>query len=109
MFQYLSKYLIFFIILFLNVFSLNYCFDEDAIFEDEDILKQALLPIDNTTAGLTVPGTKWCGPGDNAKNFDDLGKHIETDKCCRAHDHCPEIINHKEILHGLENPDWFPR
>merc|ERR1712136_659741 len=38
---------------------------------------------------IIYPGTKWCGPGDIADSFEDLGRLVETDKCCRAHDNCP--------------------
>lgn len=34
---------------------------------------------------LSVPGTKWCGPGSTAEDYDDLGQRSEEDKCCRAH------------------------
>jgi len=82
-------------------------FSDEAIFEDEDIYNQALPPVPHT--GLTVPGTKWCGPGNTADNYEDLGRERETDKCCRAHDHCEEIIESHSSLHGLpNNTDWFP-
>lgn len=34
---------------------------------------------------LSVPGTKWCGPGYTADDYDDLGTKHEEDRCCRAH------------------------
>lgn len=34
---------------------------------------------------LSVPGTKWCGPGYTAEDYDDLGVKHDEDKCCRAH------------------------
>lgn len=36
---------------------------------------------------LSYPGTRWCGPGNTADDYDDLGAHPEEDKCCRRHDH----------------------
>lgn len=36
-------------------------------------------------------GTKWCGPGNIASNYHDLGWLSSTDECCRAHDHCDHI------------------
>lgn len=36
-----------------------------------------------------VPGTKWCGLGDSASNYFDLGSKGIVDSCCRAHDLCP--------------------
>ncbi|XP_064623030.1 phospholipase A2-like [Lineus longissimus] len=44
------------------------------------------------SSSLMYPGTKWCGPGNNAKDFNDLGTERETDKCCRTHDHCKDFI-----------------
>lgn len=39
------------------------------------------------------PGTKWCGKGNDAKDYDDLGIAQNSDKCCRAHDLCPKSIS----------------
>lgn len=36
-----------------------------------------------------LPGTKWCGLGDQASTYNDLGAKHRIDICCRAHDHCP--------------------
>lgn len=65
------------------------------------------LPPANTT-GMTAPGTKWCGPGNTAANYNDLGKHRDTDMCCREHDHCEDIVESQQMLHGVFNTDWFP-
>ncbi|XP_074116226.1 phospholipase A2-like [Cotesia typhae] len=59
--------------------------------------------------GFIAPGTKWCGQGDKAENYDDLGKFNDTDICCRAHDNCPVIIKVGETCHGLTNPDASSR
>lgn len=84
------------------------CFDENAIFEDEDIYNQALPPLPEGHNGITYPGTKWCGPGDIAVNYEDLGTEVEADKCCRDHDHCEEILEGHKTLHGLSNSGVFP-
>ena len=41
---------------------------------------------------MIVPGTNWCGAGDRASGYEDLGEHAATDRCCREHDHCPYYI-----------------
>ncbi|XP_063390709.1 uncharacterized protein LOC134676270 isoform X3 [Cydia fagiglandana] len=35
-----------------------------------------------------VPGTKWCGAGDLAERYSELGMNRKEDTCCRAHDNC---------------------
>ncbi|XP_060806678.1 phospholipase A2 [Amyelois transitella] len=58
---------------------------------------------------LIYPNTKWCGSGNIADNFDDLGPAVETDKCCRAHDNCPDVIAAGETRHNLTNEAFYSR
>lgn len=51
-----------------------------------------------------VSGTKWCGQGNQAENFHDLGSFNETDACCRDHDFCDDIIQSGRTKHNLINP-----
>uniref|UniRef100_A0A336LI29 Phospholipase A2 n=1 Tax=Culicoides sonorensis TaxID=179676 RepID=A0A336LI29_CULSO len=57
---------------------------------------------------LSYPGTRWCGPGNTADDYDDLGAHPEEDKCCRRHDHCDNMASH-ESKYNLTNDDYFTR
>ena len=41
---------------------------------------------------LIYPGTNWCGVGNRASGYEDLGEHAATDRCCREHDKCPNYI-----------------
>ena len=52
---------------------------------------------------FVLSGTKWCGPGDNAKDDADLGSDIELDMCCREHDHCNMSIPVNSTKFGLTN------
>ncbi|KAG0441221.1 hypothetical protein HPB47_016005 [Ixodes persulcatus] len=53
------------------------------------------------------PGTKWCGAGDVAKNYDDLGVNKATDMCCREHDHSGESIEALKSKHGITNTNLY--
>ncbi|CAH1119780.1 unnamed protein product [Phaedon cochleariae] len=55
------------------------------------------------------PGTKWCGQGNIADDYDDLGVYRDTDKCCRAHDKCPDTIEAYQTEHNLTNPAFYTR
>ncbi|KAF5278802.1 hypothetical protein FQR65_LT03489 [Abscondita terminalis] len=58
---------------------------------------------------LIFPGTKWCGAGNIAENENDLGVQVETDKCCRAHDFCDDIIDAGARKHNLTNTAPYTR
>lgn len=50
------------------------------------------------------PGTLWCGQGNLAENYHDLGYFNETDACCRDHDYCDDIIRPGRTKYNLANP-----
>ncbi|XP_052069025.1 phospholipase A2-like [Mytilus californianus] len=52
---------------------------------------------------LTENDTKWCGKGDRANNYDDLGKLDQLDSCCRTHDYCPISIKSFDTKYGILN------
>ncbi|KAL7831623.1 hypothetical protein AOLI_G00291710 [Acnodon oligacanthus] len=56
--------------------------------------------------GFTYPGTLWCGAGNIADDYDQLGEFTETDKCCRTHDHCPHVIHAFSSNYGYTNFKW---
>lgn len=37
---------------------------------------------------LLAPNTKWCGRGQSATAYNQLGGSSKVDKCCRRHDNC---------------------
>lgn len=47
--------------------------------------------------------------GTIADNYDDLGTHTEEDRCCREHDHCPDVLKVGECRRGLCNTGTFTR
>jgi len=62
---------------------------EDEYRDGLDIMStEDLISLFSMKRGL-IPGTKWCGLGDQAGNYNDLGPKHRIDICCRAHDHCP--------------------
>ncbi|XP_029028368.1 uncharacterized protein proca1 [Betta splendens] len=56
--------------------------------------------------GFTYPGTVWCGLGNMADDYDQLGDFAETDSCCRIHDHCPHVIHAFSSHYGYTNLKW---
>ncbi|XP_031729467.1 uncharacterized protein proca1 [Anarrhichthys ocellatus] len=56
--------------------------------------------------GFTYPGTLWCGAGNMADHYGQLGDFAETDSCCRIHDHCPHVIHPFSSNYGHTNFKW---
>ncbi|XP_035226339.1 phospholipase A(2)-like, partial [Stegodyphus dumicola] len=53
--------------------------------------------------------TKWCGVGDIAESFEELGSQAEVDACCRAHDHCPVKLKAFRAGYGLINLSLYTK
>ncbi|XP_063974772.1 phospholipase A2-like [Diachasmimorpha longicaudata] len=58
---------------------------------------------------LIYPGTKWCGSGNIAENSEDLGHFSATDRCCRDHDQCDDVIGAMETGHNITNSAFYTR
>ncbi|XP_050309089.1 phospholipase A2-like [Anthonomus grandis grandis] len=70
---------------------------------------KGLLEDFKTTVNGIAPGTKWCGAGNIAKDNEDFGIDVESDKCCKNHDLCPMNIAAGEQKYGLKNTGLFTR
>ncbi|XP_034457221.1 group 3 secretory phospholipase A2 [Hippoglossus hippoglossus] len=57
--------------------------------------------------GFIVPGTLWCGSGNKALSFADLGVFSDTDSCCREHDQCKDTILSFHSEFGVFNTNIF--
>ncbi|XP_058788807.1 phospholipase A2 hemilipin-like [Phymastichus coffea] len=55
------------------------------------------------------PGTKWCGLGNIANGFHDLGKLHNVDRCCRSHDFCPIKVLKKDQRYNLTNTAFYTK
>lgn len=100
---------------------------------DDSALQDQVLK--RSKRGFTYPGTLWCGAGNTADNYDQLGglyafnifelvnliwlcnnynnsdllvagDFAETDSCCRIHDHCPHVIHSFSANYGHTNFKW---
>ncbi|XP_033969174.1 uncharacterized protein proca1 [Trematomus bernacchii] len=71
---------------------------------DDSALQDQVLK--RSKRGFTYPGTLWCGAGNMADNYDQLGDFAETDSCCRIHDHCPHVIHSFSANYGHTNFKW---
>ncbi|XP_020914887.1 phospholipase A2 isozymes PA3A/PA3B/PA5 [Exaiptasia diaphana] len=69
----------------------------------ESMYHRQTKTVSNVQNHFVFPGTKWCGKGNNAMAYNDLGKHNRTDDCCRTHDHCPTYIPAFKRRYGLLN------
>ncbi|XP_014209129.1 phospholipase A2-like, partial [Copidosoma floridanum] len=86
--------------------SLDTHFNESAIMSHGSEEKSSR---GNTWRIGIVPGTKWCGTGDIAENYHDLGWATNIDRCCRAHDLCPVKIRSFKSRYNLSNLSFYSR
>lgn len=56
-----------------------------------------------------IPGTKWCGTGDIATTYNDLGTEANMDSCCRTHDLCPVKIRAYESKYNITNNSLYTK
>ncbi|XP_012285622.1 uncharacterized protein LOC105702550 [Orussus abietinus] len=56
-----------------------------------------------------LPGTKWCGSGDIATNYHDLGQEARIDRCCRTHDHCPAKVRAQRTRYDVTNYSLYTK
>ncbi|XP_017095137.1 uncharacterized protein [Drosophila bipectinata] len=56
-----------------------------------------------------IPGTKWCGTGDIAETYSDLGSEMAMDRCCRQHDLCPVKIRAYQHKYELNNDSLYTK
>ncbi|XP_071575587.1 phospholipase A2 large subunit-like [Temnothorax nylanderi] len=53
-----------------------------------------------------LPGTLWCGVGNMASSYEELGLLSALDACCQDHDYCPESIapGQYDVTGKIHNP-----
>ncbi|KXJ73633.1 hypothetical protein RP20_CCG015351 [Aedes albopictus] len=56
-----------------------------------------------------IPGTKWCGTGDIADTYHDLGEDATMDRCCRTHDLCPMKVRAYQKRYNLSNNSIYTK
>ncbi|KAJ8731086.1 hypothetical protein PYW07_004250 [Mythimna separata] len=56
-----------------------------------------------------IPGTKWCGTGDIAADYHDLGADRRLDRCCRTHDLCPTKVRAFSSRYNLTNNSLYSK
>ncbi|XP_025415862.1 uncharacterized protein LOC112687397 isoform X3 [Sipha flava] len=56
-----------------------------------------------------LPGTKWCGSGDLATSYFDLGPEVKLDMCCRTHDLCPSKVRSYATRYNVTNNSMYTK
>uniref|UniRef100_A0A673KCX9 phospholipase A2 n=1 Tax=Sinocyclocheilus rhinocerous TaxID=307959 RepID=A0A673KCX9_9TELE len=76
-------------------------------FVHQDSGESSMQTLHRSKRAWMIPGTLWCGSGNKAMAFVDLGVFEDTDKCCREHDHCKDTIASFSYDHGVFNTNIF--
>jgi len=80
---------------------INRCNHHPSTHKISSIKSTTLTPVEDklvmdfvkTGSQMIFPGTLWCGRGQIANSFNELGVHYREDRCCRGHDFCPVEVN----------------
>ncbi|CAN9510875.1 unnamed protein product [Ophioblennius macclurei] len=75
-------------------------------FQEARVEAEAARSRGRSRRGFTYPGTLWCGVGNMAERYEQLGRFADTDSCCRVHDHCPHVIHAFSSKYGYTNFKW---
>jgi len=65
--------------------------------------------VSNSLYSGILPGTKWCGSGDLATTFFDLGPEVKLDMCCRTHDLCPSKVRAYSTRYNITNNSMYTK
>lgn len=78
--------------------------------EDEQDTNRGIFSVNPISlfSGI-IPGTKWCGTGDIADTYYDLGADSQMDRCCRTHDLCPLKIRAYQKKYKLYNNSLYTK
>ncbi|XP_046981088.1 uncharacterized protein LOC124547812, partial [Schistocerca americana] len=71
--------------------------------QESEATGRSISKATHTLLSGVVPGTKWCGAGDIAETYHDLGNDSEVDRCCRSHDLCPVKVRAFRKRYNLTN------
>lgn len=67
------------------------------------------LPFSKRSFKSCFAGTKWCGSGDLATSFFDLGTEVKLDMCCRTHDLCPSKVRAHSTRYNITNESMYTK
>ncbi|CAG0916240.1 unnamed protein product [Notodromas monacha] len=73
------------------------------------VIREAIMRGPLTLIRGILPGTKWCGNGDIAETYQDLGEEWDIDTCCREHDHCPVKVRAFGSRYGYFNAGVYTK
>lgn len=76
--------------------------------DEPETSRGTIFPKFSVFSGI-IPGTKWCGTGDIAEDYHDLGEEVVMDRCCRTHDLCPVKVRAYQKRYDLNNNSIYTK
>jgi hypothetical protein len=83
-------------------------YQSDQPANDSESSQKGMFSASSLLSGI-IPGTKWCGTGDIAKDYYDLGEDKNIDRCCRTHDLCPQKVRPYQSRYRLNNNSIYTK